>query len=225
MGPTLALALILLCWVCFPPQQSNTATSGKALFIVLRAIRLSAFVFFITGWGSNSKYALLGSYRAVSQIISYEVCLILLILCVSYAQNRVSFRSFKSLQERWAFMCLCPPLFCMWMLMCLRERNRTPFDHAERERELVSGFNVEYGGGLFALIFIAEYGMIIFLRFLTSMVFLTRHMVLLKTIAICFVFIWARCSFPRLRYDKLMPLCWKLCLPYRLSLISLALFF
>jgi len=86
----------------------------------------------------------------------------------------------------------------------LAERNRTPFDFSEGESELVSGFNVEYGGGLFSFIFICEYGMIIFLCFLTVLFYLGRDEILLKISFLCFCFVWVRCSFPRYRYDFLM---------------------
>lgn len=89
----------------------------------------------------------------------------------------------------------------------MAESNRTPFDLAEGESEIVSGFNIEYGGGLFALIFIIEYGIIMFLRFITCFIFLGLRAPLLKTFLVCFIFIWVRCCFPRVRYDKLIELC------------------
>jgi len=86
----------------------------------------------------------------------------------------------------------------------LSERNRTPFDFSEGESELVSGFNVEYGGGIFSLIFICEYGMIIFLGFLRVSLFVGGRGYLLKIMAFCVFFVWVRCCFPRFRYDLLM---------------------
>lgn len=105
------------------------------------------------------------------------------------------------------YLWFCLPFFFMWILMCMAESNRTPFDLAEGESEIVSGFNIEYGGGLFALIFIIEYGMLMFLGFLTSVFFLGSGITVLKTFFCSFLFIWIRCCFPRIRYDKLMFLC------------------
>lgn len=90
------------------------------------------------------------------------------------------------------------------MLLCIAEANRTPFDLAEGESEIVSGFNIEYGGGLFAFIFIREYGIIIFLSFITSLFFLGGQNLIVKTFLVCFIFVWVRCAFPRVRYDVLI---------------------
>jgi NADH-ubiquinone oxidoreductase chain 1 len=101
-------------------------------------------------------------------------------------------------------MLFSAPLFLVWALLCIAEANRTPFDLAEGESEIVSGFNIEYGGGLFAFIFIREYGMIMFLRFITALIFIGGRNLLIKTFLICTLFVWVRRSFPRVRYDKLI---------------------
>lgn len=190
-------------------------------------ISLSAFIFILTRWGSNSKYAIIGGYRAIRQIISYEVCFIIFIFILIYLRNSYTFEKVKLIQQNLWFCFLRPPLFFTWVIICMAESNRTPFDLAEGESEIVSGFNIEYGGGLFALIFITEYGIIIFLSFISILLFFGKSLILLKTFWFCFLFIWVRCCFPRVRYDKLINLCWKVYLPYslRLLLISLTLFF
>jgi len=109
--------------------------------------------------------------------------------------------------------------FFSWMFVCLAESNRTPFDFSEGESELVSGFNVEYGGGVFSLIFICEYGMIIYLCFLRVVFFLGGGRFLLKFLFLCFFFVWVRCCFPRYRYDFLMSRAWKILLPFSLFLL------
>lgn len=224
IGPTLGLILMVICWQWFSYSFDSIRKSRFSLLIIFRVIRISAFIFILTGWGSNTKYSLIGSYRAIAQVISYEVCLILYVLFIIYLRGSFKINQISRIQQNY-WMCLINlPLFITWIILCIAESNRTPFDHAERESELVSGFNVEYGGGMFALIFIAEYGIIMFLRFLTTLLFLGGGLILIKTIIVCFIFVWVRCSFPRLRYDKLIISCWKICLPYRLGVLRLTIF-
>lgn len=223
IGPFAGMMLIIICWrtthVCF--QQIRK--SGVRLILILSLIRLSPYVFILTGWGRNTKYTLIGSLRAISQVISYEVCLILFVLVVVYRLISYKLENIIKIQENYWIMFINLPIFITWITICIAERNRTPFDHAERERELVRGFNLEYGGGLFAVIFIIEYGIIIFIRLLTCLLFTGARILLVKTTCVCLVFVWVRCCFPRLRYDKLMWISWKICLPYRLSLIAVSL--
>jgi NADH-ubiquinone oxidoreductase chain 1 len=117
--------------------------------------------------------------------------------------------------------------FLGWVYIILSESNRTPFDFSEGESELVSGFNVEFGGGVFSIIFICEYGMIIFLCFLSSIFFFGIRFFLLKFMFLCFFFVWVRCCFPRYRYDLLMYGVWKVILPFSLFflLVRIPLFF
>jgi NADH-ubiquinone oxidoreductase chain 1 len=140
----------------------------------------------------------------VAQIISYEVCLVLFLLVAVYASKTYRLPTIKIIQDNIWVGLFCLPLFLVWMLLCIAEANRTPFDLAEGESEIVSGFNIEYGGGLFAFIFIREYGMIMFLRFITSLFFLGGQNILAKTFLVCFLFVWVRCAFPRVRYDVLI---------------------
>ena len=122
------------------------------------------------GFVSNSKYAILGSLRRLAQTISYEIRLVLILLMVILGLKTFDFREMDSL-----FLgVLIVPVFFVWMVRCLAETMRTPFDHAEGERELVSGFNVEYGGGLFAFIFMGEYINIMFLSLLSFLLFIRR---------------------------------------------------
>lgn len=113
------------------------------------------------------------------------------------------------------------PLRWVWFVSCLAETNRTPFDFAEGESELVSGFNTEYSRGGFALIFIAEYARILFISTLFVIIFLgadlSRLLFYLKLVIVAFVFVWVRGTLPRLRYDKLMYLAWKRLLPVSLN--------
>ena len=220
-GPSLRILLMLLCWGWYDFKFVSNPTRLK-IIIILAVIRLTAYGFLLTRWGSNSKYSLLGGHRAVAQIISYEVCLVLFLLVAIYSSKTYNLQTIKMIQDNMWLGLFCLPLFLVWMLLCIAEANRTPFDLAEGESEIVSGFNIEYGGGLFAFIFIREYGIIIFLRFITSLFFLGARNLLVKTFLVCFVFIWVRCAFPRVRYDILIMAAWKVALPYRLGIVITA---
>lgn len=221
LGPLISLLLALLYWGFYEYSYSYITGSIK-IIVIFSIISLSAYGFLLTRWGSNSKYALLGGYRTVAQIISYEVCLIFLVLIIFYITKCYRVENIALSQRGVWFVLYSLPLFVTWVIICIAERSRTPFDHAERERELVSGYNVEYGGGFFVLAFVREYGIIIFLRFITSVLFLGINNIILKTFLICIVYVWVRCAFPRVRYDKLIIICWKKLLPYRLAIVALS---
>lgn len=221
LGPLISLLLALLYWGFYEYSYSYITGSIK-IIVIFSIISLSAYGFLLTRWGSNSKYALLGGYRTVAQIISYEVCLIFLVLIIFYITKSYRVENIALSQRGVWFILYSLPLFITWVIICIAERSRTPFDHAERERELVSGYNVEYGGGFFVLAFVREYGIIIFLRFITSVLFLGINNIILKTFLICIVYVWVRCAFPRVRYDKLIIICWKKLLPYRLAMVALS---
>ncbi len=220
-GPRIRIILILICWGWFNFSFAVRSNIIK-IIVILAIIRLTAYGFLLTRWGSNSKYALLGGHRAVAQIISYEVCLILFLLVVVYLNKTFSIEEIKTIQDNLWFIVFSAPLFLSWVLLCMAEANRTPFDLAEGESEIVSGFNIEYGGGLFAFIFIREYGIIIFLRFLTTLFFIGATNLLVKTFLMCALFVWVRCAYPRVRYDVLIMTAWKIALPYRLGIILIS---
>jgi len=173
------------------------------------------------GWSSNSNYAILGAVRGVAQAISYEVSLAFFFLRLVCLTGSYNFFIFHENQEYIYYVFLIFPVFLMWVLTRLAETNRTPFDFAEGESELVSGFNVVYGRGGFAILFLAEYARIIFIRYLIVMIFLggLKNVYLINSLGVffCFVFIWIRGTYPRLRYDKLMTLAWQSLLPSSLG--------
>jgi NADH:ubiquinone oxidoreductase subunit H len=175
-------------------------------------------MFFFCGWGSGSKYSMVGTYRSVSQVISYEVRMLVFILFLVFYLFSYDFFDYSFFQVGWWFGFFFFHLFFCWVVVCFAESNRVPFDFSEGESELVSGFNVEYGGGLFSLIFICEYG---FLIFLSSMrvVFFCGCFSFWKFGFFCFLFVWVRCSFPRYRYDKLMGFAWCIFLPFSISVL------
>lgn len=147
----------------------------------------------VAGWSSNCKYSLLGGLRAVAQTISYEVRLALILLSFIVLVGGPQLELFTKYQDTLWFAFISLPLVLIWFSSSLAETNRTPFDFAEGESELVSGFNTEYGRGGFALIFIAEYARILFIRVLLVVVFLGRRpssiRFYLKSVIVAFTFV------------------------------------
>nr|QPO06845.1 NADH dehydrogenase subunit 1 [Anopheles sp. NFL-2015] len=219
-SPVFSLFLSLLIWMCIPYLIKLYSFNLGVLFF-LCCTSLGVYTVMIAGWSSNSNYALLGGLRAVAQTISYEVSLALILLSFIFLVGNYNFLNFYNYQSYIWFIVFCFPLSLVWLASCLAETNRTPFDFAEGESELVSGFNVEYSSGGFALIFLAEYSSILFMSMLFVVVFLGSDiysfMFFLKLTFISFIFIWVRGTLPRFRYDKLMYLAWKSFLPLSLN--------
>nr|prf NADH dehydrogenase:SUBUNIT=1 [Anopheles quadrimaculatus] len=219
-SPIFSLFLSLVIWMCIPYLIKLYSFNLGVLFF-LCCTSLGVYTVMIAGWSSNSNYALLGGLRAVAQTISYEVSLALILLSFIFLIGNYNFLNFYSYQSYIWFIFFCFPLGLVWLASCLAETNRTPFDFAEGESELVSGFNVEYSSGGFALIFLAEYSSILFMSMLFVVIFLGSDiyslMFFFKLTFISFVFIWVRGTLPRFRYDKLMYLAWKSFLPLSLN--------
>nr|YP_009694061.1 NADH dehydrogenase subunit 1 [Indonemoura jacobsoni]QEI04329.1 NADH dehydrogenase subunit 1 [Indonemoura jacobsoni] len=231
-SPVFSLFLSLLVWLIMP-YSMGLYSFNLGLIFFLACTSLGVYTVMIAGWSSNSNYALLGGLRAVAQTISYEVSLALILLSFVFLVGGYSLVSFLCYQEMIWFLFLTFPLALSWFASCLAETNRTPFDFAEGESELVSGFNVEYSSGGFALIFLAEYASILFMSMLFCVIFLGCDLYSIlfffKLSLVSFMFIWARGTLPRFRYDKLMNLAWKSFLPlslnYLLLFSGLSLFF
>lgn len=224
ISPIFSLFLSLLCWLCIPYFIKLFSFNLGVLFF-LCCLRIGVYSVIIAGWSSNSNYALLGGLRAVAQTISYEVRLALVLLSLIFLIGGYNFFNFFLFQENVWFIIICFPIGLVWFCTSLAETNRTPFDFAEGESELVSGFNVEYRRGGFALIFLAEYSRILFISILFRLFFLGSNIYSLifffKLSFISFIFIWVRGTLPRFRYDKLMYLAWKSFLPFSLNFLFL----
>ncbi|YP_009741803.1 NADH dehydrogenase subunit 1 (mitochondrion) [Cylas formicarius] len=224
ISPIMNLFLVVMLWLSMPFLSVNLNFNLSVLFI-LSVSSLGVYSIMLAGWSSNSMYALLGGLRAIAQVISYEVSLVLILLsfiCMIMSFNILDFIKF---QEMVWFIYFMYPLCFMWFITSLAETNRTPFDFAEGESELVSGFNVEYSSGGFALIYLSEYASILFMSMLCSMIFLGGNIwswvFYLKLSLMVYLWILVRGSLPRYRYDKLMNLCWKNYLPISLNLLML----
>nr|YP_913718.1 NADH dehydrogenase subunit 1 [Misgurnus nikolskyi]BAF41792.1 NADH dehydrogenase subunit 1 [Misgurnus nikolskyi] len=227
--PMLALTLAMTLWAPIPMPHPVTDLNLGVLFI-LALSSLAVYSILGSGWASNSKYALIGALRAVAQTISYEVSLGLILLAVIIFSGGYTLQMFNITQEGIWLLIPAWPLAAMWYISTLAETNRAPFDLTEGESELVSGFNVEYAGGPFALFFLAEYANILLMNTLSAVLFLgashfptfpelTTFNLMTKAALLSMVFLWIRASYPRFRYDQLMHLVWKNFLPLTLALV------
>nr|UGK73359.1 NADH dehydrogenase subunit 1 [Mesargus serrata] len=220
--PMFGFIQALFMW-CIYPTFYNCISFSYSLMFFLCCSSLSVYIIMICGWCSNSSYSFLGCIRSVSQSISYEVSLSLILIMYFLLCDSYNFVNLFEYQYSCWFIFMCYPLFFCWFSCCLAETNRSPFDFSEGESELVSGFNVEYGSKGFALLFISEYASIIFMSVVCSLIFMGgdffSFVFLISVLIFCYFFIWVRCSFPRYRYDKLMYLSWKCYLPFCLNFI------
>nr|YP_009350493.1 NADH dehydrogenase subunit 1 [Orientotermes emersoni]AQP27191.1 NADH dehydrogenase subunit 1 [Orientotermes emersoni] len=219
-SPIFGFFLSLLVWLLVP-YLSGFISFDLGLLFFLACTSLGVYTVMIAGWSSNSGYSLLGGLRALAQTISYEVSLAFILLSFVVLIGGYNLVYFNFFQVYFWMIYISFPLAFIWFISCLAETNRTPFDFAEGESELVSGFNVEYGGGGFALIFLAEYASILFMSLLFCIIFLGSDvysfLFYISVVFISFVFIWVRGTVPRFRYDKLMYLAWKSFLPLSLN--------
>nr|WBK40092.1 NADH dehydrogenase subunit 1 [Uta stansburiana]WBK40093.1 NADH dehydrogenase subunit 1 [Uta stansburiana]WBK40094.1 NADH dehydrogenase subunit 1 [Uta stansburiana]WBK40095.1 NADH dehydrogenase subunit 1 [Uta stansburiana]WBK40096.1 NADH dehydrogenase subunit 1 [Uta stansburiana] len=227
LTPTMALFIALLIWTPLPmPQTLTDMNLGLLFMLALSSIAVYSILW--SGWASNSKYALIGALRAVAQTISYEVTLGIILLSIVILAGGFSLKTMLTAQENTWMIFSSWPLMMMWYVSTLAETNRAPFDLTEGESELVSGFNVEYAGGPFALFFLAEYANIMMMNTLSCILFLSPNQtmspelfsmnLMLKTTMLTIGFLWIRASYPRFRYDQLMHLLWKQFLPMTIAM-------
>nr|ALK26865.1 NADH dehydrogenase subunit 1 [Protobothrops mucrosquamatus] len=232
LSPIMALSLALISWAPMPMPNALTNMNLGLLFIMAMS-GMFTYAILWSGWSSNSKYPLMGAMRAVAQIISYEVTLGLIIISLATISGNYSLSSFTEVQEHSWLLFASWPLAMMWFTSTLAETNRSPFDLAEGESELVSGFNLEFSAGPFALLFLAEYTNILLMNTLSAMMFMNPGTsnpelftmnLMMKTMMMTTLFLWIRASYPRFRYDQLMHLLWKQYLPLTLAMCLLNLF-
>jgi NADH-quinone oxidoreductase subunit H len=234
-GPDLRVGNFLI------PQQISDLNIG--ILYILAFAGLGIYGIVLAGWASNSKYSLLGGVRASAQMISYELAAGVSIIAVFMLSETLSLREIVALQQQdlWGVCSFVPnwyifsqPLaFGLFMITGLAEINRTPFDMPEAESELVSGFCTEYSSMKYALFFLAEYANMIVIAAIASTLFLGGWSaplnigiftmipgfvwLLLKIFSMMFFFMWLRATFPRVRYDQLMRMGWKVLLPLALA--------
>nr|YP_010535687.1 NADH dehydrogenase subunit 1 [Alectorobius rioplatensis]UYB78599.1 NADH dehydrogenase subunit 1 [Alectorobius rioplatensis]UYB78612.1 NADH dehydrogenase subunit 1 [Alectorobius rioplatensis] len=216
--PGLSLTLMLMFWVLFYwGVEQISFEYGLIYFLCISS--LGVYVILGGGWFSNSKYGLLGSFRGLAQVISYEVSLAMILMGSIFFISSYELGMIINFQEEfkliWGFL----GMFFMWIVSCLAETNRTPFDLSEGESELVSGFNIEYGSYGFAILFMSEYGNIIFMSMISSILFFGGMGYLsVLTLLIMYFFLLVRGTVVRYRYDMLMMMAWKVILPVSINL-------
>nr|YP_010729857.1 NADH dehydrogenase subunit 1 [Parnassius jacobsoni]WEF74728.1 NADH dehydrogenase subunit 1 [Parnassius jacobsoni] len=219
-SPIISFILSLMIWMLIP-YYFNMISFNLGILFFLCCTSMGVYTVMVAGWSSNSNYSLLGGLRAVAQTISYEVSLALIMMSSIILIMDFNMMMFFIYQDLIWFFFLMLPLSLCWISSSLAETNRTPFDFAEGESELVSGFNIEYSSGGFALIFLAEYSSILFMSMLFILMYMGGYnmslLFYLKLSLISFLFIWVRGTLPRYRYDKLMYLSWKSYLPVSLN--------
>nr|YP_010297095.1 NADH dehydrogenase subunit 1 [Plator insolens]UMI39155.1 NADH dehydrogenase subunit 1 [Plator insolens] len=224
LTPALSLftSMMMISIIPFNLFSSFDIKHSILMFFVISS--LSVYFILMIGWSANSKFSFLGSIRGVAQMISYEVSFFLILLFMVILSHSYSFTEISKSQTFLYFIYGNSILFLIWTTSCLAETNRSPFDFAEGESELVSGFNVEYMGGWFALIFLAEYLNMLILSIMSIILFmksLNSPMSSLMMIMMTIILLWIRGTLPRFRYDMLMNLSWKIFLPISLFLIPI----
>lgn len=237
IAPALALFLSLIGWSLIPfeflSEQISDINMGILVLFAIGSFHVYSVI--LSGWASNSKYALLGALRSSAQMISYEVALGLSILPIIMCVGSANLIEIVRAQEAVWFIWPMLPLGVMFFISSLAETNRAPFDLPEAEAELVAGYNVEYSGMTFAMFFLGEYGsmslngainVILFwggwyAPFAFLEIFPPFFFFVFKMLIFTFLFVWVRASLPRYRYDQLMDIGWKVFLPVTLGYLVL----
>ncbi len=213
------------------------ADLNLGILYMLAVSSLATYGILLAGWSANSKYAFLGSLRSTAQLISYELILSSVILLIVLLTNSLNLTINIEAQKITYFLFPLFPLFIIFFIGCIAETNRAPFDLAEAESELVSGFMTEHSAGIFVFFFLAEYASIVLICIFSVILFIGGFLAIVssefliisglisslslgfKTCFLIFVFIWVRASFPRIRFDQLMSFCWTVLLPIIIGLI------
>jgi NADH-quinone oxidoreductase subunit H len=238
IAPVLTLAPALAAWAVIPFSNGLVLSNINAGVLYLFAMSsLGVYGILISGWASNSKYALLGCMRSAAQTISYEIAMGFALVGVLMASHSMNLQDIVMRQSgnilHWFWLPLLP-LFVVYWVSGVAETNRAPFDVAEGESEIVAGFHVEYSGIMFGVFFLAEYANMILISVMVSLFFLGGWLspfqgipileilfswvpgigwLILKASFFLFLYFWLRATFPRYRYDQIMRLGWKVFIP------------
>ena len=230
ISPALSLFLSLLNWVVIPFNSKSVIVNLElGVIFVLAISSIGVYGVLFSGWSSNSKYALLGSIRSISQMISYEVCLSLCFFPVILCSGSLNFNQIIFMQKNIWYIFPMLPIGIIFFICMLAETQRVPFDLPEAEAELVAGFALEYSAIVFAFFFLGEYCNIIFMStifsilffggwlfpiYLSNSIILESYCLAFKTVIFCILFIFVRANLPRYRFDILLLICWKNLMPF-----------
>lgn len=269
LGPILTLIFSLLGYAVVPYGPALAISDfNLGILYMLAVSSLSTYGILLAGWSANSKYAFLGSLRSTAQLISYELILSSAILLVVLLAGSLNLTTIVEAQKTIWYIIPLFPMFIIFFIGSIAETNRAPFDLAEAESELVSGFMTEHAAVIFVFFFLAEYASIVLICILNVLLFLGGYLCLpfttetnlltflgidftyeyslynsyketlpenmsllegfissltlgIKSCIMIFIFIWARASFPRIRFDQLMSFCWVILLPIVIGFIIL----
>jgi len=205
ISPLISLILRLVGFSLFIDSLTAKTTLYGVIFFIF-ILSLGVFPTCLSGWARNREYATLGGVRSLAQTVSYEVALFLLVIAPFYASRSLRLSVNYNLSWALAF----PASLLLYQVVLLAETNRAPFDLSEGERELVRGFNIEYGAGGFTILFLAEYAQIIFMSVVGRLIFKLRLPIILVLLTLSLAI---RAAYPRLRYDILMCSMWTSILP------------
>lgn len=243
IAPIMTIMPALAAWAVIPfGPEAVLANVNAGLLFVMAISSMEVYGVIIAGWASNSKYAFLGAMRASAQMVSYEIAMGFALVIVLLVSGSLNFIDIVNAQNKgifadkglnilsWNWLPLLP-IFVIYVISGIAETNRHPFDVVEGESEIVAGHMVEYSGMSFAMFFLAEYANMILISMLASLMFLGGWAspvsfldfipgwiwLGIKTFFVVSLFIWARASFPRYRYDQIMRLGWKVFIPLTLA--------
>ena len=233
LAPVLTFTLALVAWAAIPVDAGLVLADINVGILYLFAVSsMGVYGIIMAGWASNSRYAFLGGLRSASQMVSYEVSMGLVIVCVLLCVGSLNLSEIVIAPRPVWMQVLLFPMFIVFLVSILAETNRAPFDLPEGESELAGGFMVEYSAMTFALFFLGEYANMILMSAMATILFLGGWLppfgmdvlafvpgviwFALKVSLVLFFFVWARATFPRYRYDQLMRLGWKVFLPFTL---------
>ena len=235
-SPILTFTLALIGWAVIPIDYKIVlADINVGVMYIFAVSSLGVYGIIMAGWASNSRYAFLGALRSAAQMISYEVSIGLIIISVLITSGSLNLTEIVMKQQKMWYVIPHFPMFIIFFISTLAETNRAPFDLPEAESELVAGYNVEYSSMSFGLFFLGEYGNMILMSSMSTILFLGGWLppvdisffqnipgfiwFLIKVTFLLFLFLWVRATLPRYRYDQLMRLGWKVFLPLSLAWI------
>ena len=238
LAPIVTMTLALIAWAVIPFSESFVLSNINVGILYIFAVSsLGVYGIIMGGWASNSKYPFLGSIRSAAQMVSYEVSIGVIIINVLLCVGSLNLTDIVLAQEKIWFVIPLFPMFVIFFISALAETNRPPFDLPEAEAELVSGYQTEYSGMMYAMFWLGEYANILLMCALGSILFLGGWLsplnmypfniipsplwLILKILILFILFALVKAIVPRYRYDQLMKLGWKIFLPFSLVWVVL----
>jgi NADH-quinone oxidoreductase subunit H len=238
LAPIITMTLALIAWAVIPMSETMILSDINVGLLYLFAVSsLGVYGIIMGGWASNSKYPFLGAIRSAAQMVSYEVSIGIIIINVLLCVGSLNLKDIVLAQKDLWFVIPLFPMFVIFFISALAETNRPPFDLPEAEAELVSGYQTEYSGMMYAMFWLGEYANILLMCAMGSILFLGGWLpivdiypinqipsplwMIFKILFLFFLFALVKAIVPRYRYDQLMRLGWKIFLPFSLFYVVL----